>query len=146
MTRSKVKPKPHRFKSTAHTFQQWYLAILVFLIITLFSIAKTIESALMNVIMIIIPIAVLAFVIKTYYTIENGFIKKYTIGTNQGGLAATIKISELEMIELLHKNGEVIGMKLYNSDRILPRATLHIKQASTFLNQLKIENPNIKIR
>ncbi|MFK7932316.1 MAG: hypothetical protein AB8G22_02330 [Saprospiraceae bacterium] len=141
-----MKDKTPRFRSTDKRFKWIFSILLLLTCVPIVYFSENVKAGLMYVLLIAVPMLGLPAVVYSEYVIEGGQLKKYTLGTNQSGLDRALIISNLTLVALIKKDGEVVGMKLYDSDQIIPQMTVRVERAGEFLNLLKRENPQLRVK
>lgn len=98
--------------------------------------------------LIVLTIALLIVILflRTDYFIADGYIKKTTSFNQSDHIPIKIvQISSIEVIEVVRAKDNIKVMKIYNSDRIIPQATISVKQPERFLKFILRRNSNINV-
>ncbi|MFK7932317.1 MAG: hypothetical protein AB8G22_02335 [Saprospiraceae bacterium] len=82
----------------------------------------------------------------TDYFIADDYIQKITPYHRFGHQPTrVVKISEIKTIEIIRKRGKMKGLIIYNTDNIIPRATISVKEPERFLKFILKRNPQIEV-
>lgn len=140
-----MQPTHKKYPSTNHAFSVWYLVLLIGLLLGIVLFTNSSKETIIGMALSILPILFVAFLFRTFYEIKDGKIICYTLGGKNETPSLIIWIKNIKKIEVIKRQGEIKGLKVYQNEDGSNPTKIYVKNAQDFIKKLKLEKSDIRI-